>query len=86
MTVGTDESSIKYTVLDIFRRYAHEAPEDTIRKIEQAAGIGLDAVTPENAEPFLEAMRVELSKVTEDWKAKFVTGILRQLINKKVRV
>lgn len=78
--------SIKDIVLDIFRRYAYGAPEDIIDRIERTAGLSLDAVTPENAEPFLEAMRVELSAVMEGWKATFVTGVLRQLINKRVNL
>ncbi|MBI4727395.1 hypothetical protein HY768_09300 [candidate division TA06 bacterium] len=85
MTIDTDESNIKHTILDIFQRYAPEAPEDTIRKIEQTAGLKLEAATPENVEPFLEAMRVELSKSMEDWKTRFVTGVLRQMINKRPR-
>ncbi len=78
------DSSIRDTVLDIFRRYAYGAPEDTIERIERAAGIRLADLTPENAEPFLAAMRTELCGVMEEWKAKFVTGVLRQLIGKRM--
>ncbi|MCU0606471.1 MAG: hypothetical protein MUF78_03400 [Candidatus Edwardsbacteria bacterium] len=77
---------IKDIVRDIFRRYAYGAPEDIIDRIERTAGLGLDEVTPQNAEPFLEAVRVELSAVMEGWKATFVTGVLRQLINKRIKV
>lgn len=78
------DTGIRDTVLDIFRRYAFGAPEDTIGRIEQAANLKLDDVTPENAGPFLDAMQAELSGVMEEWKALFVTGVLRQLINKRV--
>ncbi len=81
--VAAAVNTIKGIVLDIFRRYAYGAPEDIIGRIEQAAGLKLEAVTPENAGPFLEAMRVELAGVMEEWKAGFVTGVLRQLIAKQ---
>jgi hypothetical protein len=80
------DTTIRDTVEDIFRRYAFGAPDDTIERIERAANLKLDQVTPQNAEPFLLAMHAELSAVMEEWKAKFVTGVLRQLINKRVNL
>jgi hypothetical protein len=77
------DASIRDTVLDIFRRYTFGTPEGTIQRIEQAAGIRVDELTPANAGPFLEAMRAELSIVMEAWKARFVTGVLQRMISQQ---
>ena len=77
------KEKLSTVVLDIFQRYAADAPEDTIRQVEDRCGISLEELNPDNAADFLECMRQELQRFMEEWKAKFVTGVIRQMIAKQ---
>jgi len=67
-------------VLDIFRRYMPDAPEDCIGRIEKQSGVSLNSLDGSNAPAFLECMRKELENYTEGWKARFVTGVIARMI------
>jgi hypothetical protein len=69
-------------VLDIFRRYVPDAPEDCIQRVSERCGIALEQLGPGNARAFLECMREELERFTEGWKARFVTGVIAQMISR----
>lgn len=74
--------SIHDVIQDIFQRYAPEAPENALRNIENRAGILLPDVNVDNLDDFLLAMRYELTGIMEEWKAKFITGVIRQMVVK----
>ncbi len=76
------KEKIPAIVLDIFRRYVPDAPEDCIQRITERSGIALERLDGDNAGVFLECMRQELLLFTEDWKARFVTGVIRQMISR----
>jgi hypothetical protein len=82
MSADDLQNKISSIVLYIFNRYVPDASQETIQKISDNCGLRLDQLTPENADVFLEAMRAELTHAMEEWKAKFVTGVIRQLINR----
>jgi hypothetical protein len=77
---GDIRDRIPAIVLDIFRRYVPDAPEDCLQKVVERCAIPLEQLDPQNAPAFLECMREELGRFTEDWKARFVTGVISQLI------
>ena len=39
----------------------------------------------ENSNEFLGAMQEELAGVMEEWKAKFVTGVIRQMVARSIK-
>lgn len=80
LSEGDIRERIPDIVRDIFRRYVPDAPEDCIQRVSERSGIPLERLDRDNAGEFLECMREELSRFTEDWKAKFVAGVIRQMI------
>ncbi len=82
LSQGDIRERIPDIVRDIFRRYVPDAPEDCIQRISARSGIPLEQLDVNNAGEFLNCMREELSCFTEDWKAKFVTGVIRQMISR----
>lgn len=80
MTGQNGQNSIRVVITDIFQRYASEAPEDALENIERRAGLNLTQVNPGNLDDFLEAMRCELMNVMDEWKTKFVTGVIKQMV------
>ena len=75
-----DRGELQRIVAEIFRNYARFATDDAMARTERRSGILLKDLTLVTLDPFLEAMRVELSGVTEVWKAKFVIGMIRQMV------
>lgn len=82
LSQGDIREKIPDIVRDIFRRYVPDAPEDCIQRISERSGIPLEELGRENSGAFLDCMREELSRFTEDWKARFVTGVIRQMIDR----
>lgn len=80
LSEGDIRDRIPAIVLDIFRRYVPDAPEDCIQRITERCGIDLDGLEQGNAAAFLECMREELGQFTDEWKARFVTGVISQMI------
>lgn len=80
LSEGDIRDRIPAIVLDIFRRYVPDAPEDCIQRITERCGIDLDALDQGNAGVFLDSMREELGRFTDEWKARFVTGVISQMI------
>lgn len=80
LSEGDIRDKVPEIVRDIFRRYVPDAPEDCIQRISERCGIPLEALDKNNAAVFLECMREELARFTEDWKAKFVSGVISQMI------
>ncbi|GEM_PF-3702456 len=80
LSEGDIKDRIPAIVLDIFRRYVPDAPEGCIQRVSERCGIQLERLSRGNAEVFLECMREELEKFTEEWKARFVTGVIAQMI------
>jgi hypothetical protein len=72
--------SIHEIINDIFERYAPQAPEYALRNIENRSGILLQDVTVDNIDDFLLAMKYELVEIMEEWKAKFIIGVIRQMV------
>lgn len=85
MTDQNGHNIIHDVITDIFRRYAPQAPENALKKIEEKCGIALRNVTLENINGFLGAMQEELAVVMEDWKARFVTGVIRQMVARSIK-
>ncbi|MBU1356088.1 MAG: hypothetical protein KJ620_05930 [Candidatus Edwardsbacteria bacterium] len=85
MTDQNGHNIIHDVITDIFRRYAPQAPENALKKIESKCGIVLNNVTLENSNEFLGAMQEELAGVMEEWKAKFVTGVIRQMVARSIK-
>ncbi len=85
MTGQNGHNIIHDVITDIFRRYAPQAPENALKNIEDRCGIVLKEVTLENIDDFLAAMREELAVVMEGWKAKFVAGVIKQMVDRATK-
>jgi hypothetical protein len=77
-----DKEGISEIVRDILRRYLPGEPEENLRRITERSGITIEELNKDNAPDFLEYLEEELSGVTEEWKAKFITGVIRQMISR----
>lgn len=80
LSKGEIREKIPAIVRDILRRYVPDAPDDALQRITERSGIALDELGVHNSPAFLESMREELSGFTEEWKARFVTGVIGQMI------
>lgn len=85
MSDQNGQNNIHDVITDIFQRYAPQAPETALKEIEDRCGVVLNDVTLENIDAFLDAMREELAVVMEGWKAKFVTGVIKQMVIRSIK-
>jgi len=77
-----DKEGISEIVRDILRRYLPGEPEENLQRITERSGITIEELNKDNAPDFLEYLEEELCGVTEEWKAKFITGVIRQMISR----
>lgn len=77
-----DKEEISEIVRDILRRYLPGEPEENLQRIAERSGITLTELTKNNAPRFLECLEAALAEVTEEWKAKFIAGVIRQMISR----
>ncbi|MBF0360838.1 MAG: hypothetical protein HQK49_07495 [Oligoflexia bacterium] len=75
-------NQLEKIILEAFSRHAPEAPSQIIQSAEKQTGIKLSNINKSNYEVFLNEMTTEMSKFIDPWKAKFVSGVMKQLIKK----
>jgi hypothetical protein len=85
MTDHNGPNIIHDVITDIFRRYAPQAPDNALKKIEDKCGIVLNKVSLENIDGFLGALQEELAGVMEEWKARFVAGVIKQMVVRSIK-
>lgn len=76
-------NQIEKIIVETFCKYAPDAPKNILENIESRSGIKLHSINKINYEILLEELTLELSKMIEPWKAKFVIGVMRQLIKRQ---
>lgn len=58
--------------------------QQTFKRIETKSGVNLNTLGKHNLEKMLSTVSAELQGQLEEWKIKFVVGILKTLLEKNI--
>jgi hypothetical protein len=73
--------TLEQMLLGAFSKHV-DTPEPVLRRVENACGVKATQVNAANADRFLECVSAELLPLVGAWKAKFVTGVVKALVDK----
>jgi hypothetical protein len=85
MTLVSDDQHVQRLIESVFQNHAPEQKATILKAIAQKSGLAVESLTYDNYERFLEAMNVELCATIGDWKARFVTQVVRIILQKQLK-
>lgn len=83
MTSTETREVLKSTIMSVFQSYASGVEENFIDKIEKQSGIKFQDLSTKNVDYVMNIIISELSMLIGDYKARFVAGVIKNILSRK---